>query len=156
MCKKVLVIAGLITFVFSMCLIVHSEEKKGNTKEATLMKKVNEEKLITTESGLKYLDLKVGDGPSPQRGQKVKVHYEGWLEDGKKFDSSRDRGEPFEFVLGVGQVILGWDEGVDPMNVGGKRKLVIPPKLGYGKQGAGGVIPPDATLIFEVELLGVM
>lgn len=154
--KRVFVIAGLITFVFSMCLVVHSEEKKGNTKEAKLMKKVNEEKLVTTESGLKYLDLKVGDGPSPQKGQKVKVHYEGWLEDGKKFDSSRDRGEPFEFVLGVGQVIPGWDEGVDPMNVGGKRKLVIPPKLGYGKQGAGGVIPPDATLIFEVELLGVM
>ena len=156
MSKKILIMASLIAFVFSIGIKVHSEEKKENTKEAKLMKKVEEENLITTKSGLKYLDLKVGDGPSPQKGQKVKVHYEGWLEDGKKFDSSRDRGEPFEFVLGVGHVIAGWDEGVDPMNVGGKRKLVIPPKLGYGKQGAGGVIPPDATLIFEVELLDIL
>jgi peptidylprolyl isomerase len=109
--------------------------------------------LVTTESGLKYYDLEVGDGAAPEAGQTVSVHYTGWLEDGTKFDSSLDRGQPFAFVLGAGQVIPGWDEGLATMKIGGKRQLVIPPDLGYGEAGAGGVIPPNATLIFEVELL---
>ena len=110
---------------------------------------------ITTESGLKYIDLVEGTGAMPDRGRTVVVHYTGWLTDGKKFDSSVDRGTPFQFVIGQGRVIKGWDEGVSSMRVGGKRKLIIPPDLGYGQRGAGGVIPPDATLIFEVELLEV-
>jgi peptidylprolyl isomerase len=112
-------------------------------------------KAVTTPSGLKYEDIVVGTGASPQSGQEVTVHYTGTLEDGTKFDSSVDRGEPFKFPIGVGRVIKGWDEGVMTMKVGGKRKLVIPPQLGYGSRGAGGVIPPNATLVFEVELLGV-
>jgi peptidylprolyl isomerase len=116
---------------------------------------VEEAEYVTTESGLKYYDFEVGEGPSPQEGQTVSVHYTGWLEDGTKFDSSLDRGQPFSFVLGVGNVIAGWDEGVATMAVGGKRQLVIPPELAYGDQGAGDVIPPGATLIFEVELLDV-
>jgi peptidylprolyl isomerase len=109
----------------------------------------------TTPSGLQYEDITVGNGPSPQPGQTVTVHYTGWLDDGKKFDSSLDRGQPFEFPLGQGRVIKGWDEGVAGMKVGGQRTLVIPPQMGYGARGAGGVIPPDATLIFDVELLEV-
>ena len=108
-----------------------------------------------TPSGLEYWDIKKGTGPVAQSGQKVKVHYTGWLTNGKKFDSSVDRNEPFQFTLGAGQVIKGWDEGVAGMKVGGKRQLRIPPDLGYGAAGAGGVIPPNATLIFDVELLGV-
>lgn len=108
---------------------------------------------IVAASGLKYIDLKAGSGPSPKKGQNVLVHYTGWLENGTKFDSSVDRNEPFPFRIGEGQVIQGWDEGVLSMKVGGKRRLIIPPKLGYGARGAGGVIPPNATLIFEVELL---
>jgi len=105
--------------------------------------------------GLKYEDLKVGTGPTAENGMKVSVHYTGWLTDGTKFDSSLDRGQPFQFQLGGGNVIRGWDEGVKGMKVGGKRRLTIPPDLGYGAQGAGGVIPPNATLKFEVELLNV-
>jgi ketosteroid isomerase-like protein len=112
-------------------------------------------KAMTTESGLRYEDIVTGTGPSPQSGREVTVHYTGTLEDGTKFDSSLDRGQPFKFKIGVGRVIKGWDEGVMTMKVGGKRKLVIPPQLGYGARGAGGVIPPNATLVFEVELLDV-
>lgn len=113
----------------------------------------------TTSSGLQITDTVVGTGATPKTGQTCVMHYTGWLyEDGKKgtkFDSSVDRGQPFEFAIGTGQVIGGWDEGVATMKVGGKRTLVIPPELGYGARGAGGVIPPNATLIFDVELLGV-
>ena len=112
-------------------------------------------KTVTTASGLKYVDVVVGKGASPTAGKHVKVHYTGTLENGKKFDSSVDRNEPFSFIIGVGQVIPGWDEGVMSMKVGGKRKLIIPPNLGYGSRGAGGVIPPNATLLFDVELLDV-
>ena len=111
--------------------------------------------MTTTASGLKYVDLVVGKGASPVQGKQVKVHYIGTLENGTKFDSSVDRRQPFSFVIGVGQVIKGWDEGVMGMKVGGKRKLVIPANLGYGARGAGGVIPPNATLLFDVELLDV-
>ena len=111
--------------------------------------------IITTDSGLQYDDLQVGDGAEATSGKTVTVHYTGWLTDGKKFDSSKDRNEPFVFVLGGGMVIRGWDEGVAGMKVGGKRKLIIPGELGYGARGAGGVIPPNATLVFEVDLLDV-
>ena len=114
-----------------------------------------ENKTVTTPSGLKYIDVVVGKGASPTAGKQVTVHYTGTLENGKKFDSSVDRNQPFTFIIGVGQVIPGWDEGVMSMKVGGKRKLIIPAKLGYGARGAGGVIPPNATLLFDVELISV-
>ena len=114
---------------------------------------------MTTASGLQIADTKAGTGASPRTGQICVMHYTGWLYQngakGAKFDSSVDRGQPFEFPIGTGRVIKGWDEGVASMKVGGKRTLIIPPDLGYGARGAGGVIPPNATLIFEVELLGV-
>ncbi|MBD1922816.1 FKBP-type peptidyl-prolyl cis-trans isomerase [Microcoleus sp. FACHB-831] len=113
------------------------------------------EVLMTTPSGLKYVDLKLGDEAIPKKGQTVVVHYTGTLENGTKFDSSRDRNQPFSFKLGVGQVIKGWDEGLSTMKVGGRRQLIIPPDLGYGSRGAGGVIPGNATLIFDVELLKI-
>ncbi len=108
---------------------------------------------ITLASGLIIEDLVTGEGAEAAAGQEVTVHYTGWLTDGKKFDSSKDRDDPFVFPLGGGRVIRGWDEGVQGMKVGGTRKLTIPPALGYGARGAGGVIPPNATLVFEVELL---
>lgn len=115
--------------------------------------------MIETPSGLQYEDTVAGSGATATAGQHVTVHYTGWLFDngtaGKKFDSSKDRGQPFQFALGAGMVIGGWDEGVQGMQVGGTRRLVIPPHLGYGARGAGGVIPPNATLLFEVELLDV-
>jgi peptidylprolyl isomerase len=124
-----------------------------------LSESANAQQTVTTPSGLKYIDVKVGTGPSPKTGQTCVMHYTGWLyENGKKgakFDSSVDRGQPFEFKIGTHQVIGGWDEGVATMNVGGKRTLIIPPALGYGSRGAGGVIPPNATLMFDVELLAI-
>ena len=108
-----------------------------------------------TDSGLKYEDTVEGDGAVAEAGQNVSVHYTGWLTDGSKFDSSKDRNQPFQFPLGGGRVIRGWVEGVQGMKVGGTRKLTIPPQLGYGANGAGGVIPPNATLVFEVELLSI-
>jgi len=122
------------------------EEDKPEAKEAGP---------VTTASGLKYVDRVVGDGPSPTRGRRVTVHYTGTLADGSKFDSSVDRGRPFTFVIGVGQVISGWDEGVVSMKIGGKRQLIIPSDLGYGDRGSPPKIPGGATLYFEVELLGI-
>ncbi|MGO9605678.1 MAG: FKBP-type peptidyl-prolyl cis-trans isomerase [Candidatus Binataceae bacterium] len=116
--------------------------------------------MVTMDSGLKYVDLKVGSGAVAHAGEQVSVHYTGWLQNpdgskGKKFDSSLDRGQPFDFGLGQQEVIKGWDDGVQGMKVGGKRELIIPPALGYGSRGAGGVIPPNAALIFDVELLAI-
>ena len=129
----------------------------ADEKSATAAKK--ESQMKTTPSGLQYEDAVLGTGASPKPGQTCVMHYTGWLFEnktkGKKFDSSLDRGQPYEFPIGQGRVIQGWDEGVATMKVGGKRTLVIPPSIGYGARGAGGVIPPNATLLFEVELLGV-
>ena len=113
------------------------------------------EEVIQTATGLEYVEIVEGAGAQPKPGDSVSVHYTGWLKSGQKFDSSHDRGQPLIFPLGRGRVIKGWDEGVASMKVGGKRKLIIPAHLGYGDRGAGGVIPPGATLIFEVELVGI-
>ena len=131
------------------------EKEKEKTPVEAKQDSKSTEKTTTTNSGLKYVDEIVGNGVSPIKGQTVTVHYTGRLENGTKFDSSVDRGQPFKFTIGVGQVIKGWDEGVSTMKVGGERKLIIPPALGYGDRGAGSSIPPNSTLIFDVELLGV-
>ena len=137
-----------------VCALLLAHGAAGQNSEEKVEKPMPP-KEVTTPSGLRYTDVETGEGAEAKPGNVVAVHYTGWLEDGKKFDSSRDRNDPFRFKLGAGQVIKGWDEGVAGMKVGGKRKLLIPPELGYGKRGAGGVIPPDAELHFDVELLGV-
>jgi len=142
----------------SLALPACADEKTAPAKPVAAADK-KESKMKTTPSGLQYEDTVEGTGASPKTGQTCVMHYTGWLFEnkakGKKFDSSLDRGQPFEFPIGQGRVIQGWDEGVATMKVGGKRTLVIPPSIGYGTRGAGGVIPPNATLLFEVELLGV-
>ena len=138
--------AALLLSLGSGSIAADNQEIKKETKNMA-------EQTVTTESGLKYLDVTVGTGRLAELGDTASVHYTGWLADGKKFDSSVDRKEPFSFRLGAGQVIKGWDEGVMGMKIGGKRKLTIPPQLGYGARGAGGAIPPNATLTFDVELL---
>ena len=153
MINNLLYISFLLIVIFS--LAKPGVYGKGTETGVKAMKQVTNENTVETTSGLKYVDEVVGTGAVPKTGQKVKVHYTGWLENGTKFDSSVDRGQPFEFVIGVGQVIKGWDEGVSTMKIGGKRKLIIPSKLGYGPTGAGSTIPPNATLVFNVELLGV-
>ena len=145
--RRSLVVAAVLTAMCSVSAMAGQEPAGAKGKAAAA-------KTVTTASGLKYTDVKVGSGASPVKGKKVKVHYTGTLENGKQFDSSVGK-QPFSFVIGVGQVIPGWDEGVMGMKVGGKRKLIIPSKLGYGAAGAGGVIPPNATLLFDVELLDV-
>ena len=145
--KTAWLLAAAAVIAFST-LPAAADEKKGG-----------ESKMQKSPTGLQWEDVKVGTGATPKSGQTCAMHYTGWLWEegakGKKFDSSVDRGQPFEFPLGQGRVIKGWDEGVATMKVGGKRNLLIPPQLGYGARGAGGVIPPNATLFFEVELLGV-
>ena len=145
--------------VLSLTSCAHSRSAapaaSETSKPAPVAAPATESKVHHLASGLIYEDLVVGDGKMADSGLTVSVHYTGWLTNGTKFDSSLDRGQPFEFPLGGGQVIRGWDEGVKGIRVGGKRKLTIPPDLGYGAQGAGGVIPPNATLVFEVQLLDV-
>ncbi|WP_448533946.1 FKBP-type peptidyl-prolyl cis-trans isomerase [Parathermosynechococcus lividus] len=148
-------LCGIVLVVVWMVIAlpaIASVPLEASTEAAGLM---SDSTVVTTPSGLQYEDLVVGSGVQPQPGNRVTVHYTGTLADGRVFDSSRDRGQPFQFQIGVGQVIKGWDEGVGSMQVGGRRRLIIPPDLGYGARGAGGVIPPNATLIFDVELLGV-
>lgn len=147
----VTLLAAALPFLISAC----AESQNGKADQTAPAAQAEGGETVTTPTGLKYVDLEVGEGPEATPGKNVEVHYTGWLENGTKFDSSLDRKEPFTFRLGAGQVIDGWDQGVAGMKVGGKRKLTIPPDLGYGNEGAGGVIPPGATLIFEVELLGV-
>lgn len=130
-------------------------EAPSSNSASDLMTAENQQDVVTTPSGLQYIEVVEGTGETPKTGQTVIVHYTGTLENGQKFDSSRDRNQPFEFPIGRGRVIKGWDEGLSTMKVGGQRRLIIPPELGYGARGAGGVIPPNATLIFDVELLGV-
>lgn len=144
-------------FMLLICLITSVKPSAAQFGQAQVKK---HQKLQTTQSGLKYLDLEEGTGKTPHAMQTCIVHYTGWLWEngakGKQFDSSKKRGEPFAFHVGAGEVIAGWDEGVSSMKIGGRRELLIPPRLAYGDRGAGGVIPANATLVFEVELLGVM
>lgn len=145
MIKKIAILSLLAALTLSPTLAAKPTTDDSAAKQSA----------TTTQSGLKYIDVKKGSGQTPKEGQIVIVHYTGTLPDGTKFDSSRDRNDPFKFTLGKGQVIKGWDEGIATMNVGGQRKLIIPAELGYGAQGAGDKIPPNATLHFDVELIGV-
>ncbi len=169
-CSVVLIVAQLITPAPSAIAgdlveapIAMVPETVDNTPTSQKTGEISRAmETVTTASGLQYIDVQEGTGATPKKGQKVVVHYTGWLyasgapeNKGEKFDSSRDRGQPFQFTVDVGQVIKGWDEGVSSMKVGGRRQLIIPPNLGYGSRGAGGVIPPNATLLFDVELLKV-
>jgi len=143
------------TLIVSFLILSGLLPLQAQTPSKSAAKPPKQETIMTTPSGLQYTDIKVGTGAQPQKGNTVKVHYTGTLKDGTKFDSSRDRGEPFSFIIGVGQVIKGWDEGVSTMKVGGRRKLMIPYTLAYGERGYPGAIPPKADLDFDVELLDV-
>ena len=161
---RIAILVTMISIVLSSCSSTPKPEEGQPTSQPSAPPTAKapelaaaaptEPQMITTPSGLKYQDLVVGNGPSPKAGAKVVVHYTGWLTNGAMFDSSVSRNQPFTFRLGRGAVIKGWDEGVATMHVGGKRKLTIPPGLAYGSKGYAGVIPPNSTLIFEVELLG--
>jgi peptidylprolyl isomerase len=168
--KKTSLIAAALSLALAASLPLSAQEKAATkpaekapdtaaARPADKPADKKESKMVKTPSGLQYEDVKVGTGAEPKAGQTCSVHYTGWLwvngAKGSKFDSSVDRGQPFQFAVGRGNVIRGWDEGVLTMKVGGKRNLIIHPGLGYGAQGTGGVIPPNATLFFEVELLGV-
>ena len=144
-------LAVAIPFLLSACARTEQAEETAQQNAPS----TSDAPVVATSTGLKYQDLKVGDGPEAVSDKTVEVHYTGWLETGAEFDSSLKRDEPFSFRLGAGEVIEGWDQGVAGMKVGGKRKLIIPSELGYGQEGAGDAIPPGATLIFEVELLDV-
>ncbi len=153
------ILVSLVPFTFSnkaaIAVANHSIQYSRQNAIALVINKSTVTKTITTPSGLKYTVIKAGKGATPKKGQAVLVHYTGTLTNGKKFDSSRDRGQPFSFTVGQGQVIKGWDEALSGMKVGERRKLTIPPQLGYGASGAGADIPPNATLIFDVELLKI-
>jgi peptidylprolyl isomerase len=155
--KNVLAISLAFAAGLSLAVNTASAEAKLFNKKASnnnAPKNAQPTKMVTTKSGLQYQDIVVGNGPMPREGQRVIVHYTGWLTNGTKFDSSVDRKQPFDFTLGAHEVISGWDEGVATMHVGGKRKLTIPPQLAYGQRNMG-PIPPNSTLVFDVELLGV-
>jgi FKBP-type peptidyl-prolyl cis-trans isomerase len=144
----------ILLLTLSIALIAQTKQAAKSDKKADGPTAVTG-KPTTTTSGLEYWDIKKGSGKLAEKGKKVSVHYTGWLTNGKEFDSSRDAGEPIQFNLGTGEVIKGWDEGIAGMKVGGKRQLRISPALGYGARGAGSAIPPNATLVFDVELMGV-
>jgi len=146
-------LAALLTIALVTAACERGRESGSSSTASPKAEGTMEGKTETTASGLQYVDVKPGTGPSPQAGQMAVVHYTGWLADGKKFDSSRDRGDPFRFPLGGGKVIKGWDQGIAGMKVGAVRKLTIPPHLAYGPRGFPPVIPPNAILVFEVELL---
>jgi peptidylprolyl isomerase len=141
------IILGCLLIATGLVSVAEADDQAAGKKQAG--------QTVTTDSGLQYIDLVEGKGRQAELGDQATVHYTGWLANGTKFDSSLDRGQPFSFRVGAGQVIKGWDEGVGTMKIGGKRKLIIPPDLAYGPRGAGAVIPPNATLTFEVELLGL-
>jgi FKBP-type peptidyl-prolyl cis-trans isomerase len=147
-------IAATVCLTLASSVLAAPQAKKKPVEKQPTKKSAG--KVITTKSGLKYEDLVVGKGASPKIGQRVSVHYTGWLTNGKKFDSSKDHGKPLEFTLGVDPIIKGWVESLQTMKVGGKRKLTIPPSLGYGAEGYPPVIPGNATLIFEMELISVV
>ena len=142
-------------FIVLIIIIIGCNQGEKMTVSTDQPRKIAESQFVETKTGLKYTDIKIGKGETAMSGDLVSVHYTGWLTDGKRFDSSILRQKAFSFPLGQGRVIAGWDEGVSGMQIGGIRQLVIPPELGYGEQGAGGTIPPGATLIFEVELLEI-